>query len=50
MSRFEARDGGGVEISLESRVAPYYGSAILEQTREVLAELGVKHARVDDSR
>ena len=43
---FEARDSGGVEISLESRVAPYYGSAILEQTREVLDELGVKHARV----
>src|ERR1035441_6878919 len=43
---FEARDRGGVEISLESRVAPYYGSAILEQTREVLGELGVKHARV----
>jgi len=43
---FEARDSGGVEISLESRVAPYYGSAIMEQTREVLAELGVKHARV----
>ena len=43
---FEARDNGGIEISLESRVAPYYGSAILEQTREVLDELGVKHARV----
>jgi citrate lyase subunit beta/citryl-CoA lyase len=43
---FEARDSGGVEISLESRVAPYYGTAILEQTREVLGELGVKHARV----
>ncbi|HMB82567.1 MAG TPA: aldolase/citrate lyase family protein, partial [Terriglobales bacterium] len=43
---FEARDSGGVEISLESRVAPYYGKAILEQTREVLGELGVKHARV----
>src|SRR5271157_4263456 len=43
---FEARDSGGVEISLESRVAPYYGGAILEQTREVLGELGVKHARV----
>ncbi len=42
----EARDSGGVEISLESRVAPYYGAAILEQTREVLSELGVKHARV----
>jgi citrate lyase subunit beta/citryl-CoA lyase len=43
---FEARPSGGVEISLESRVAPYYGAAILDQTREVLAELGVKHARV----
>src|ERR1022692_5181920 len=43
---FEARDSGGVEISLESRVAPYFGTAILEQTREVLSELGVKHARV----
>ncbi|MGA9506699.1 MAG: aldolase/citrate lyase family protein, partial [Terriglobales bacterium] len=43
---FEARDAGGVEISLESRVAAYYGSAILEQTRAVLAELGVQHARV----
>ena len=43
---FEARDGGGVEISLESRVAPYYGNAILEQARQVLEELDVKHARV----
>src|SRR6266849_8611757 len=43
---FEARASGGVEISLESRVAPYYGTAILDQTREVLSELGVKHARV----
>src|ERR1039457_5759704 len=43
---FEERDSGGLEISLESRVAPYYGSAILAQTREVLGELGVKHARV----
>ncbi len=43
---FEAQDSGGIEISLESRVAPYYGSAIMEQTRDVLDELGVKHARV----
>jgi citrate lyase subunit beta/citryl-CoA lyase len=43
---FEATDSGGIEISLESRVAPYYGSTILDQTRAVLAELGVKHARV----
>ncbi|HEX9110274.1 MAG TPA: aldolase/citrate lyase family protein [Terriglobales bacterium] len=43
---FEARDSGGIEISLESRVAAYYGSAILGQAREVLDELGVKHAQV----
>lgn len=43
---FEARDNGGLEISLESRVASYYGSAIMEQTRDVLGEMGVKHARV----
>jgi len=43
---FESCESGGIEISLESRVALYYGSAILEQTREVLGELGVKHARV----
>ena len=38
---FEASDGGGIEISLESRVAPYYGQAILDQARAVLAALGV---------
>jgi citrate lyase subunit beta / citryl-CoA lyase len=43
---FESRNSGGVEISLESRVAPYYGEAILEQTRQVLDELEVKHAHV----
>jgi citrate lyase subunit beta/citryl-CoA lyase len=43
---FEARDSGGIEISLESRVAAYYGSAILSQTRDVLGELGVKQGRV----
>ena len=43
---FEPRDTGGVEIALESRVVPYYGNAILEQSRGVLDELGVKHARV----
>jgi citrate lyase subunit beta / citryl-CoA lyase len=43
---FEVVDRGGVEISLESRVAPYYGNAIMEQSRAVLDELGVRHARV----
>jgi citrate lyase subunit beta/citryl-CoA lyase len=43
----EARDSGGIEISMESRVAPYYGDSILAQARQVLEVLGIKHARVD---
>ena len=42
----EARDGGGLEITMESRVASYYGSSILTQARQVLETLGVRHARV----
>jgi citrate lyase subunit beta/citryl-CoA lyase len=42
----EPRDRGGLEITMESRVAPYYGDAILAQTRQVLESLGVKRARV----
>jgi citrate lyase subunit beta / citryl-CoA lyase len=42
----EPRDGSGLEITMESRVAPYYGNSILAQTRQVLDVLGVKHARV----
>ncbi len=42
-----ARDSGGLEIAMQSRVAPYYGDAILAQARQVLEALGVKHARVD---
>ena len=42
----EARDGGGVEITLESRVAPYYGDSIRAQARQVLESLGIRHARV----
>lgn len=43
---FEPQGRGGVEISLDSRVAAYYGNSILEQAREVLEELGVRDARV----
>ncbi len=46
MSPSSRATSAGLKFSLESRVAPYYGDAILEQAREVLAELGVKHARV----
>jgi citrate lyase subunit beta / citryl-CoA lyase len=42
----EPRDSGGLEVGLESRVAPYYGDSILAQTRQVLETLGVKNARV----
>lgn len=43
---FEARDGGGLEIALDSRVAPYYGDSIRMQARQVLEQLGVTQARV----
>ena len=43
---FEPRDIGGIDILLESRVTPYYGQAIRDQARAVLAELGVHHASV----
>jgi citrate lyase subunit beta/citryl-CoA lyase len=42
----EPRDSGGIEVVLESRVAPYYGEAILTQARHVLETLGVKNAKV----
>ena len=42
----EPRDGGGLDITMESRVAPYYGNSILAQARQVLEALGVKHAHV----
>jgi citrate lyase subunit beta / citryl-CoA lyase len=42
----EPRDSGGLEVGLESRVAPYYGEAILSQTRQALETLGVKNAKV----
>jgi citrate lyase subunit beta / citryl-CoA lyase len=42
----EPRDQGGIELAFESRVAPYYGEAILAQARQVLETLGVKNAKV----
>src|SRR6266436_3915157 len=42
----EPRESGGLAVGLESRVAPYYGEAILTQTRHVLETLGVKNAKV----
>lgn len=40
------RSAGGIDIELQSKVAAYYGDSILTQAREVLADLGVEHARV----
>jgi citrate lyase subunit beta / citryl-CoA lyase len=42
----EARDHGGIEIALQSRVEPYYGASIRRQAEEVLEALGVRHALV----
>ena len=43
---FEPREEGGIEVELESRVAPYYGTTIQTQARQVLEALGVSGARV----
>jgi citrate lyase subunit beta / citryl-CoA lyase len=43
----EARDSGGIEITMQSRVAPYYGESIQAQARQVFDILGIKHARVE---
>ena len=42
----EPRHSGGIELELQSRVAPYYRENIRTQAREVLAKLGVEHARI----
>jgi citrate lyase subunit beta / citryl-CoA lyase len=42
----EPHDSGGLEIALESRVAPYYGDAIQAQARQILESLGIRQARV----
>jgi len=42
----EPRDAGGIEIELQSRVAAYYGDSIRAQAQQVLAELGIQHARI----
>ena len=42
----EARDGGGLEIELASRVSAYYGDSIRAQVEATLRALGAEHARV----
>lgn len=43
----ERTQRGAIELSLDSRVALYYGDAIRAQCRGVLESLGVAHARVE---
>lgn len=43
----EIRDGGGIDLDLESRVAAYYGDSLRRQAEETLRALGVAHARVE---
>lgn len=44
---FEARERGGLEIALTSRVEAYYGDAIRAQAQQVLEALGVAHAALE---
>ena len=43
----EQRSERGVEIELNSRVAPYYGEAIRAQVGAILSAAGAEHARVE---
>jgi len=43
---FVPRSTGGIDVELQSKVAAYYGDSILTQARQVLADLGVEHARL----
>ncbi len=43
---FEPRETGGIQIALESRVAPYYGDGLRAQIHDVLVTLGIEHAQL----
>ena len=47
----EIRKSGGIDLYLESKVERMFGQQILEQAKEVLSDLGIRHAmvRIDDS-
>jgi citrate lyase subunit beta/citryl-CoA lyase len=42
----EAREGGGIQLELRSKVDTYYGDAMREQAARVLEGLGVTNARI----
>jgi citrate lyase subunit beta/citryl-CoA lyase len=43
---FEPRNSGGIEIDLQSKVAPYYGDSIRALAQQVLSALLVEHGRL----
>jgi citrate lyase subunit beta/citryl-CoA lyase len=43
----EGRESGRTEIEFESRLRPSFGEEMRRQTEDVLAKLGVRHARVE---
>jgi citrate lyase acyl carrier protein len=45
--RLQVRDKGGLEIKLQSKVERMFGEQIMQQAREVLDSLGIKHARLE---
>jgi citrate lyase subunit beta/citryl-CoA lyase len=45
--RLQVRDKGGLEIKLKSKVERMFGEQIMQQAREVLDSLGIKHARLE---
>lgn len=43
----EAKDGGGIDLALKSRVGAYFGDSIRTAVEGTLRALGVAHARVE---
>lgn len=47
MVRITPAEGRGLDLQIDSKVGPYYGDSIREQTLATLAAAGVEHARVE---
>ncbi len=43
----EKRDKGGLELNVNSKVDPFYGTSLRETVQSILAAFGVRNARVD---
>lgn len=44
--RVEVRESGGIQVELDSKVAPFYGEAIRRQMKDGALALGLEHARI----